>query len=103
MLLKNVLKVKDPKLSRVLTVQNDVYAAVHGAIGEDRKLAKKKCSRHLIDARECVNKNFVHSSSIALIWGKHARYVITILFFIDFFFTRTTDLTEKGRLLVHVV
>ena len=41
MLLKNVLKVKDPKLSRVLTVQNDVYAAVHGAIGEDRKLAKK--------------------------------------------------------------
>ena len=40
-LLKNVLKVKDPKLSRVLTVQNDVYAAVHGAIGEDKKLAKK--------------------------------------------------------------
>ena len=34
--LKNVLKVKDPKLSRVLIVQNNVYAAVHGAIGEDR-------------------------------------------------------------------
>ena len=33
---KNVLKVKDPKLSRVLIVQNNVYAAVHGAIGEDR-------------------------------------------------------------------
>ena len=34
--LKNVLKVKDPKLSRVLIVQNNVYAAVQGAIGEDR-------------------------------------------------------------------
>ena len=34
--LKNVLKVKDPKLSRVLIVQNNVYAAVHGAIGEYR-------------------------------------------------------------------
>ena len=34
--LKNILKVKDPKLSRVLIVQNNVYAAVHGAIGEDR-------------------------------------------------------------------
>ena len=34
--LKNVLKVKDPKLSRVLMVQNNVYAGVQGAIGEDR-------------------------------------------------------------------
>ena len=34
--LKNVVKVKDPKLSRVLIVQNNVYAAMHGAIGEDR-------------------------------------------------------------------
>ena len=34
--LKNVLKVKDPKLSRVLIVQNNVYTAVHGAIGEDK-------------------------------------------------------------------
>ena len=33
--LKNVLKVKDPKLSRVLIVQNNVYAAVHGTIGEE--------------------------------------------------------------------
>ena len=33
---KNVLKVKDPKLPRVLIVQNNVYAAVLGAIGEDR-------------------------------------------------------------------
>ena len=40
--LKNVLKVKDPKLSRVLIVQNNVYAAVHGAIGEDRQTCKKK-------------------------------------------------------------
>ena len=36
MSLKNVLKVKDPKLSRVLIVQNNVYATVHGVIGEDR-------------------------------------------------------------------
>ena len=34
--LKNVVKVKDLKLSRVLIVQNNVYTAVHGAIGEDR-------------------------------------------------------------------
>ena len=33
--LKYVLKVKDPNLSRVLIVQNNVYAAVHGAIGGD--------------------------------------------------------------------
>ena len=39
--LKNVLKVKHPKLSRVLIVQNNVYAAVHGAIGEDRQTCKK--------------------------------------------------------------
>ena len=31
--LKNVLKVKDPKLSRVWIVQNNVYAAVHGEDG----------------------------------------------------------------------
>ena len=36
MALKNVLKVKDAKLSRVLIVQNNVYATVHGTIGEDR-------------------------------------------------------------------
>ena len=30
--LKDVLKFKDPKLSRVLIVQNNVYAAVHGTI-----------------------------------------------------------------------
>ena len=29
-------KSQDPKLSRVLIVQNNVYTAVHGAIGEDR-------------------------------------------------------------------
>ena len=34
--LKNVLKVKDPKLSTVLLDRNNVYAAVHDAIGEDR-------------------------------------------------------------------
>ena len=34
MSLKSVLKVKDPKLSRLLIVQSNVYAAVHGAIGE---------------------------------------------------------------------
>ena len=33
---KKCFKVKDPKLSRVLMVQNNVYAVVQGAIGEDR-------------------------------------------------------------------
>ena len=95
MTLKNVLKFKDPKLSRVLIVQNNVYAAVHGTIGEDRLqetcsfllgdnhtvilrtvmaaaedsgwLRTLHCSRHLIYARACVNKDCVHSCSIGLI------------------------------------
>ena len=46
--LKNVLKVKDPKLSRVLIVQNNVYAAVHGAIGEDRLQETCKKNAHVI-------------------------------------------------------
>lgn len=37
MSLTSAFKVKDPKLSRFFfVVQNNVYAAVHGAIGEDR-------------------------------------------------------------------
>ena len=40
--LKNVLKVKDPKLSRVLIDQNNVYATVHGAIGGERQ--QETCS-----------------------------------------------------------
>ena len=76
--LKNVLKVKDPKLSRVLIVQNNLYAfsfifqregKLHCSL-TGRKLwsqAKKKCSRHLIYARACVNKDFVHSGSLRLI------------------------------------
>ena len=39
-------------------------------------LTGRKLSRHLIYARACVNKDFVHSGSIGLIKGKHARYVI---------------------------
>ena len=34
---------------------------------ETLKPGKKKCSRHLIYARACVNKDFVHSGSIGLI------------------------------------
>ena len=34
---------------------------------ETLKPGKKKCSRHLIYARACVNKDFVHSSSMELI------------------------------------
>ena len=67
MSLKNVLKVKDPKLSRVLIVQNNVYAAVHGAIGEDRLQETFKMLSHLFYARACVNKDFVHSDWIGLI------------------------------------
>ena len=37
---------------------------------------KKKCLCHLIYARECVKKDFVHSGLIGLIQGKHAPYVI---------------------------
>ena len=40
--LKNVLKVKDPKLSRVLIDKNNVYATVHGAIGGERQ--QENCS-----------------------------------------------------------
>ena len=57
---------------------------------------QKKCSRHLIDARECVNKNFVHSGSIGLIWGKHARYVITIFFSSIFFYSHDRP-NRKGE------
>ena len=39
----------------------------------------KKCSRHLIYARACVKKDFVHSGSIGLREGKHARYVINYI------------------------
>ena len=42
MLLKNVLKVKDPKLLRVLIDQNNVYATVHRAIGGERQ--QETCS-----------------------------------------------------------
>ena len=99
---KKCFKVKDPKLSRVLMVQNNVYAVVQGAIGEDRLqetcsflmgnqhtviLTNSYSSRRLRLAanialltssylRTCLNKDFVHSGSIGIIWGKHARYVI---------------------------
>ena len=58
---------------------------------------QKKCSRHLIDARECVNKNFVHSGSIGLIWGKHARYVITSFFSLIFSFYSHNRPNRKGE------
>ena len=47
---------------------------------ETQRPGKKKCSRRLIYARACVNKDFVHSGSIGLIKGKHARHVINHLF-----------------------
>ena len=40
----------------------------------------KKCSRHLIYARACVNKDFVRCGSIGLTLGKHARNVINLFF-----------------------
>ena len=55
---------------------------------------KKKCSRHLIYARACVNKDFVHSGSIGLIQGKHARYVIHDG---GIFFSRTLRLTRHSQ------
>ena len=65
--LKNVVKVKDPKLSRVLIVQNNVYTAMHGAIGEDR--LQEACQKVLTSSclRTGVRIYFVHSDSIGLI------------------------------------
>ena len=127
--LKNVLKVKDPKLSRVLIVQNNLYASdkfakratyeffsalflllvgsgpkrsmpreklgsssvVSSIFQREGKLhcsftgrklwsqVKKNCSRHLIYARACVNKDFVPGGSIRLREGKHAHYVINYI------------------------
>ena len=36
----------------------------------------KKFSCHLIYAQACVNKDFIHSGSIELIYGKHMHYII---------------------------
>ena len=52
----------------------------------NRATMNKKCSRHLIYARACVNKDFVRCGSIGLTLGKHVRYVI-ILFFMLVKFT----------------
>ena len=77
---KKCFKVKDLKLSRVLIVQNNVYAAVHGAMGEDRlQETCKKCLRHLIYARACVNKDFVPNGSIGHIEQARALCYNTFL------------------------
>ena len=126
--LKNVSKVKDPKLLRVLIVQNNVYASdnfakrttceffsalflllvgsgpkrsmpieklgssslvssifkregkLHYSLTRGKLLSqvKKKCSRHLIYARACLNKDFVHSGSI----GLHSASTPTMLWFV---------------------
>ena len=144
--LKNVLKVKDPKLSRVLIVQNNLYASdkfakratyefswalflllvgsgpkksmAIGKLGSSslvshifqregklhrsltgRKLwsqAKKKCSRHLIYARACVNKDFVHSGSLRLIYGQQAHYVINVCGLIYFLVLTTYANAARG-------
>ena len=48
-----------------------------GKFGEHEKCVRvKSYSRHLIYAWACIKKDFVHSSSIGLTQGKHARYVI---------------------------
>ena len=38
---KKCFKSQRPEVIKGFDCSNDVYAAVHGAIGEDRKLAKK--------------------------------------------------------------
>ena len=58
-----------------------------------RKLAEK-CSRHLIYARPCVNKDFVHSGSIELMQGKHARMLYTKFVFHIAFALRKFDFNE---------
>ena len=54
----------------------------------------KKCSRHLIYARPCVNKDFVHSGSIELIQGKHARMLYTKFVYHIAFALRKFDFNE---------
>ena len=103
MSLKNVLKVKDPKLSRVLIVQNNVYAADRKIgqffagffhISKRRKTALQlnrtetlKPGKKILTSsylrKACVNKDFVHRGSIALIEGKLTHYVINFSFSIN--------------------
>ena len=60
-------------VSSIFQIERKLHCSLTG-----RKLWSqvKKCSSHLIYARPCVNKDFVHSGSIGLTQGKHARYVI---------------------------
>ena len=60
-------------VSSIFQIERKLHCSLTG-----RKLWSqvKKCSSHLIYARPCVNKDFVHSGSIGLKQGKHARYVI---------------------------
>ena len=64
-------------VSSIFQREGKLYCSFTG-----RKLwsqVKKNCSRHLIYARACVNKDFVPSGSIGLREGKHAHYVINYI------------------------
>ena len=63
---------------------------------ETLKPGKKKCSRHLIYARACVNKDFVHSGSLGLIYGKQAHYVINVCGLIYFLCSTTYANAARG-------
>ena len=76
--LKNVLKVKDPKLSRVLIVQNNVYAAVHGTTREDR--LQETCSFLLGDNHTVIltysygcSRRLRLAANIALLTSSYLR------------------------------
>ena len=70
---KNVLKVKDPKLSRILINQNNVYAALHGAIAGFFHISKRRKTALQLNRTETLKQSkktahvIVHSSSIGLI------------------------------------
>ena len=62
-----------------MVVQTKTYTSLVSTLPKsisDKTAAKED----KVYARAWVNKDFVHSGSIGLIWGKHARYVITAIY-----------------------
>ena len=54
--------------------------SIFGYLGKETKNTAEHVimKKIFIYTRACVNKEFVHSGSIGLVKGKHARYVISM-------------------------
>ena len=76
MTLKDVLKVKNPKLSKVLIVQNNVCAAVHGTIGEDR--LQKTCGSLLGNHHTVILTNNKWKKTLANVIKREEKYTKTL-------------------------